>query len=98
MYRNPIFRFLIVALLAVFVPVSALAEEPADSVALGGKIYTSNDAQPWATAVAVLFAITALFAAFADGLRKSLFPELGALFGAFLEDGDWEAVEKGRKK
>ena len=39
-----------------------------------------------------------LFAAFSDGLRKRLFPELGGLFGDLLEDGDWGAMEKGRKK
>ena len=39
-----------------------------------------------------------LFAAFSDGLRKRLFPELGGLFGNLVEEGDWGGLEKGRKK
>lgn len=33
------------------------------------------------------------FAAFSEGLRKALFPELSAGVAAFLESGNWEAVD-----
>ncbi len=38
------------------------------------------------------------FAAFSEGLRKALFPELGVGVTAFLENGDWEAVDDTRRK
>ena len=43
---------LFAALLAL--PTMAIAAEPADTVFMGGKVYTVNEAQPWAEAVAVM--------------------------------------------
>lgn len=36
----------------------------------------------------------ALYAAFLDGLRKELFPELKEAFQAFMETDDWQIIEK----
>jgi hypothetical protein len=38
----------------------------------------------------------ALYAAFLDGLRKELFPELGEAFRQFTETGNWRIVEEAR--
>jgi hypothetical protein len=39
----------------------------------------------------------ALYAAFLDGLRKVLFPDLAEAFKAFTETRDWELVERARQ-
>lgn len=38
-----------------------------------------------------------LYAAFSEGLRRQLFPELGDLFLGLLGDGDWSRVEEARR-
>lgn len=38
------------------------------------------------------------FTAFLDGLRRELFPEMRRAFSAFLQSGDWGAVEQARQE
>ena len=49
---RPVITFLVSVLLTISMATAVYAE-PADTVALNGKIYTSNPKQPWAEAVAI---------------------------------------------
>ena len=53
MRRKSFFVFIVVSISSLLASTVATAVEPADTVAVNGRIYTVNETQPWAEAIAI---------------------------------------------